>query len=178
MPAANKREWGPCSDLEELEVSTSYCQLCYFAQLFIGISDMTDVLQSMRYTIFMNDVVIHTAQHLPEAEMLQELLAQHEVPCRITRAAWADVPDFLAGGAHQIRVNASQAAFAKSLLTEFESSEMDAEWEYEADEWDDFVSGTDNAKKKKISQDRPAWVIAVACLIVVALILPLFLVLL
>jgi Putative prokaryotic signal transducing protein len=58
------------------------------------------------------------ARNQAEAEMLQALLLQSDIPSILKRSSGFDNPDFLAGGPHDIWVNAEHARVARQLLDE------------------------------------------------------------
>jgi hypothetical protein len=53
-----------------------------------------------------------------EAEMLQGLLSEAGIPSVLKRSRGFDNPDFLAGGPHDVMVNAEQAPRAREVLAE------------------------------------------------------------
>lgn len=67
------------------------------------------------------------ARNQAEAEMLQGLLLESDIPSVLKRARGFDAPEFLAAGPHDVFVNSEQAQQAKKLLadtiTENESDE-------------------------------------------------------
>jgi len=76
-------------------------------------------------------VKVGFARNRVEAEMLQGLLLDAGIPSILKRSAGFDNPDFLAGGPHDIWVNAQQARDARELLEET-LTESDGEAEAEA----------------------------------------------
>lgn len=58
------------------------------------------------------------ARTLAEAEMMQALLLESDIPSVLKRARGFDAPDFLAGGPHEVFVSAVQARDARDLLEE------------------------------------------------------------
>jgi hypothetical protein len=58
------------------------------------------------------------ARNQAEGEMLQGLLLDSDIPSILKRSAGFDNPDFLAGGPHDIWVNAQHAREARELLEE------------------------------------------------------------
>ncbi len=61
-------------------------------------------------------VQVGYARNLPEAEMIQGLLAQEQIPSMIRRNPGSDVPDFLAAGGRDIFVSVAHADRARDLL--------------------------------------------------------------
>jgi hypothetical protein len=61
-------------------------------------------------------VKVAYASNLAEAEMIQGLLRQEHIPSMLQRNGGFDVPDFLAAGARDVLVPASQADRARELL--------------------------------------------------------------
>ncbi|HSK50323.1 MAG TPA: hypothetical protein VK889_07485 [Solirubrobacterales bacterium] len=53
-----------------------------------------------------------------EAEMMQALLLESDIPSVLKRARGFDAPEFLGGGPHEVFVNAAQAKDARELLEE------------------------------------------------------------
>ncbi len=76
-------------------------------------------------------VKVGFARNRVEAEMLQGLLLDAEIPSILKRSGGFDNPDFLASGPHDIWVNVGQAREARELLEET-LSEADGEGEAEA----------------------------------------------
>ncbi len=56
------------------------------------------------------------ARNLAEAELIQGLLRQEQIPSMLQRNGGFDVPDFLAAGARDVLVPVSQADRARELL--------------------------------------------------------------
>jgi Putative prokaryotic signal transducing protein len=61
-------------------------------------------------------VKVAYASNLAEAELIQGLLRQEQIPSMLRRNGGFDVPDFLAGGARDVLVPVSQADRARELL--------------------------------------------------------------
>lgn len=61
-------------------------------------------------------VKVAYARNQVEAEMIQGLLAQEDIPSLLKRARGFDVPDFLASGPHEVMVAESAAERARELL--------------------------------------------------------------
>ena len=61
-------------------------------------------------------VKVARAQNQPEAEFLQGILQDADIPALVRRAPGADVPDFLAAGARDVLVPASMAEDARDAL--------------------------------------------------------------
>ncbi len=61
-------------------------------------------------------VKVAFAPSLPEAEMIQGLLAEHGIESMVKRGPGFDVPEFLAGGPRQIFVLESVAEEAREVL--------------------------------------------------------------
>ena len=62
-------------------------------------------------------VKVAFAQNQAEAELIQGLLRTAGIESLVRRSPGADVPDFLAAGARDVLVPASQAELARELLT-------------------------------------------------------------
>ncbi len=63
-------------------------------------------------------VKVGFARNQAEAEMLQALLLQSDIPSILKRARGFDAPEFLAAGPHDIWVNQGHAEEAKRILTD------------------------------------------------------------
>ncbi|MBS1884162.1 MAG: DUF2007 domain-containing protein [Actinobacteria bacterium] len=63
-------------------------------------------------------VKVGFARNQAEAEMLQALLLQSDIPSVLKRARGFDAPEFLAAGPHDIWVNQGHAEEAKRILAE------------------------------------------------------------
>ena len=61
-------------------------------------------------------VKVAYARNLAEAELIQGLLRQEDIPSMVQRNGGFDVPDFLAAGPRDILVPESQAQRARELL--------------------------------------------------------------
>jgi hypothetical protein len=61
-------------------------------------------------------VQVGYARNLPEAEMIQGMLAQERIPSMVRRNLGSDVPDFLAAGGRDIFVSVAHADRARDLL--------------------------------------------------------------
>jgi hypothetical protein len=61
-------------------------------------------------------VKVAYAQHLPEAELMQQFLRDEGIPCMARRAAGFDVPDFLAAGPREILVSSDNEEWARRVL--------------------------------------------------------------
>jgi len=61
-------------------------------------------------------VSVAIANHLPEAEMLQGMLAGAGIPSYLSRVRAFDVPDMLAGGPREVMVPGGRALEAHALL--------------------------------------------------------------
>ena len=61
-------------------------------------------------------VKIAYAQNLPEAELIQGLLRQADIPSMVQRNGGFDVPDFLSGGPRDVLVPESEAVRARELI--------------------------------------------------------------
>jgi Putative prokaryotic signal transducing protein len=61
-------------------------------------------------------VKVAYARNLAEAELIQGLLRQEEIPSMLKRNGGFDVPDFLSAGARDVLVPVSQADRARELL--------------------------------------------------------------
>jgi len=61
-------------------------------------------------------VKVAYARNLAEAELIQGLLRQEDIPSMVQRNGGFDVPDFLAAGPRDILVPESQAERARELL--------------------------------------------------------------
>ncbi len=61
-------------------------------------------------------VKVAYARNLAEAELIQGLLRQENIPSMVRRNGGFDVPDFLAGGPRDVLVPESQAERARELL--------------------------------------------------------------
>lgn len=61
-------------------------------------------------------VKVAYARNQVEAEMIQGLLAQEDIPSMLKRARGFDVPDFLASGPHEVMVAESAVERARDLL--------------------------------------------------------------
>jgi hypothetical protein len=61
-------------------------------------------------------VKVAYAQHLPEGEMIQGLLAEHGIPSMLKRAPGFDNPDFLSAGPHHVLVPEAAAEDAREVL--------------------------------------------------------------
>lgn len=61
-------------------------------------------------------VQVAHARNQAEAEMIQALLAQEDIPSMLKRAGGFDVPDFLASGPHDVVVPEAAAERARELL--------------------------------------------------------------
>jgi hypothetical protein len=62
-------------------------------------------------------VKVATAQNQAEADLVENLLRDADIPALVRRAPGADVPDFLAAGRREILVPASMADEARDALT-------------------------------------------------------------
>jgi hypothetical protein len=62
-------------------------------------------------------VKVAGAQNQAEAELIEALLREADIPALVRRSPGADVPDFLAAGARDVLVPASMAADARDALT-------------------------------------------------------------
>lgn len=73
-------------------------------------------------------VKVAFARNQAEAELIQGLLLEGDIPSVLKRARGFDAPEFLAAGPHEVFVNAEQAPKAKEMLadtiTESESDEQ------------------------------------------------------
>ncbi|MBS1863507.1 MAG: DUF2007 domain-containing protein [Actinobacteria bacterium] len=63
-------------------------------------------------------VKVGFARNQAEAEMLQALLLQSDIPSVLKRARGFDAPEFLAAGPHDVWVNQGHAEEAKRILAE------------------------------------------------------------
>jgi predicted esterase len=61
-------------------------------------------------------VKVAYAANLPEAELIQGLLRQEDIPSMVQRNGGFDVPDFLAAGPRDVLVPESEAERARELL--------------------------------------------------------------
>jgi hypothetical protein len=61
-------------------------------------------------------VKVAYASNLTEAELIQGLLRQEDIPSMVRRNGGFDVPDFLAAGPRDVLVPVSQADRARELL--------------------------------------------------------------
>ena len=61
-------------------------------------------------------VKVAYAANLPEAELIQGLLRQEQIPSMVRRNGGFDVPDFIASGPRDVLVPVSQADRARELL--------------------------------------------------------------
>ena len=61
-------------------------------------------------------VKVAYAHNLAEGELIQGLLRQEHIPSMLKRNGGFDVPDFIAAGARDVLVPASQADRARELL--------------------------------------------------------------
>jgi hypothetical protein len=61
-------------------------------------------------------VKVAYASNLAEAELIQGLLRQEDIPSMVRRNGGFDVPDFLAAGPRDVLVAVSQADRARELL--------------------------------------------------------------
>jgi hypothetical protein len=61
-------------------------------------------------------VKVAYAANLPEAELIQGLLCQEDIPSMVQRNGGFDVPDFLAAGPRDVLVPESEAERARELL--------------------------------------------------------------
>jgi hypothetical protein len=64
----------------------------------------------------MHLVKVAYARNLAEAELIQGLLRQEDIPSMVRRNGGFDVPDFLAAGPRDVLVPVSQADRARELL--------------------------------------------------------------
>ena len=62
-------------------------------------------------------VKIAGAQNQAEAELIQGILSNADIPSLVQRSGGADVPDFLAAGWRDVLVPASMAEIARQALT-------------------------------------------------------------
>lgn len=67
-------------------------------------------------------VKVAWAYNQPEAELIEQILAEEQIPCLIERNNGFDVPDMLAAGARDIYVPATAAGKARALLAELEAT--------------------------------------------------------
>jgi predicted esterase len=61
-------------------------------------------------------VKVAYARNLAEAELIQGLLRQEDIPSMVQRNGGFDVPDFLAAGPRDVLVPESEAERARELL--------------------------------------------------------------
>jgi Putative prokaryotic signal transducing protein len=61
-------------------------------------------------------VKVAYAANLPEAELIQGLLAQERIPSMVRRNGGFDVPDFIASGPRDVLVPVAHADRARELL--------------------------------------------------------------
>jgi hypothetical protein len=85
------------------------------------------------------------ARHQAEAELVQNLLLEEGVPSLTRRAGGFDVPDFLAAGPRDIFVPSSGADAARDIL------------------------GSDQRAPSRLPPQRPAWVRALAVVLLVVI---------
>jgi Putative prokaryotic signal transducing protein len=70
-------------------------------------------------------VKVAYARHLPEAELIQQLLRDEGIPCMARRAAGFDVPDFLAAGPREILVASDNEEWARRVLDGWQPIDLD-----------------------------------------------------
>jgi hypothetical protein len=61
-------------------------------------------------------VKVAYAHNLAEAELIQGLLRQENIPSMLQRNGGSDVPEFLAAGARDVLVPTTEAEHARELL--------------------------------------------------------------
>lgn len=61
-------------------------------------------------------VKVAYAANLPEAELIQGMLRQEQIPSMVRRNGAFDLPDFIAAGGRDVLVPVSQADRARELL--------------------------------------------------------------